>query len=731
MSSKRMRTTKNMNHAKHAKKLLCCVLTGCLLAGMMPSAALAETGEPNAPEVPTTAETPATAEASKAPAAPTAPTAPETPTVSETPKAPTAPEIPTTPATPAAIEVPEAPTADGAPAGQSDADGDEYGISLLGIDADGSVSYLDYNEKTGEMDTKTITKDTPYTVVTNSAVAVTWEAGWYVVEDPDVKIDGTVTFTGDVRLILCDDAELTVTGGITDDDYLSRTLTIYGQSDATDDTAHTGRLIVQNTDDNGICASRGLVVNGGVVDATGGIWSPWGGGYSYGIDASVTVHGGSVTGRGGDGKEESYGIYAHKLIVTGGRLCGTSNENAALNAGIYVISGFYDITGGEFVGDTEFTNISGGYYISGGSFTQKLIVSASGKSVTDLLYENCVFRTIGAAAPLRWSEVENKIYLEHVSVALCTHDVPDSDGKCPCCHAALRASLTSGAATTYYTYCEYAIDAAGAGDTVTLLADDTYSVYCTSKSCILDLNGKILDRLRVTITPIIVTDSAGGGKVVWLSTAGGVEISELLQEGYIFKGDDSEWYDGTHNAGATSIKNVTVRHPLLSLTPASSGLTTGYKAEATAVINAKVQGTDGVEPVNYQWYVKNRSDSDFGEPETATGAAFHFPEGKAVGAYEVKCEADCDGYLLSQTVTVTVSQPSSSGGGSSAPIIAPSEKPSDQPENKPAPDRIELLHAIWRMPFRLISILHLPTLSFSRLTWERMLDLILCYIDPQ
>ena len=66
-----------------------------------------------------------------------------------------------------------------------------------------SVSYIDGSGMEQSCET--------YTVVTDSTT--TWNAGWYVVNS-NVAITGRITCSGDVNLILCDNASLTVTDSV-------------------------------------------------------------------------------------------------------------------------------------------------------------------------------------------------------------------------------------------------------------------------------------------------------------------------------------------------------------------------------------------------------------------------------------------------------------------------------------------------------------------------------------
>lgn len=247
-----------------------------------------------------------------------------------------------------------------------------------------------------------------------------------------VTIEGTVTYNGDVHLILCDGAALTVNGGIASkDDSSGNKLNIYGQ------TNNTGKLTVSNENGAGIYAFGGLTVHGGVIDAAGNEDENEESCGIYTFMGKLTVNGGSVTGRGGDGTAGSYGIYASKLEVYGGTIDGTHADTEGDSADIY--GDIVYIYGGTFTADVV-GNIwcpsSSVIYgeISGGTFEKKLSVHDGGDAadVTDLLGDGYVFQTANDEAPLLWENVKNQKTLENVTVVPCPHSMKE-DGTCCYC----------------------------------------------------------------------------------------------------------------------------------------------------------------------------------------------------------------------------------------------------------------------------------------------------------
>ena len=168
-------------------------------------------------------------------------------------------------------------------------------------------------------------------VVLDSTVTA-WEGGKTYCVDSNVTINARIAFSGDVKLILCDGATLTVSGMSVKP---SDSLTIYAQ------TAGTGTLVAnggigglsnnnaQTVENNG----GNITIHGGVINATGWDYGAGIGGSVYGAAGTVTIYGGRVTaiggGKGGAGigggvgsvasvKQDSFvNIYGGNVTATG------------------------------------------------------------------------------------------------------------------------------------------------------------------------------------------------------------------------------------------------------------------------------------------------------------------------------------------------------------------------------------------------------------------------------
>ena len=188
------------------------------------------------------------------------------------------------------------------------------------------VTYL--NENGTE---QTLTEN--YTTIDSNNIPTAWTTGWYVVDD-DVTIGSRVTVTGDVKLILKDDSNLTVNGGIDVTDPNS--FTVYAQS--TSDNMGKLTADASNVDwaagiGGGAGGSGGTItINGGTVDATGGDRGAGIGGGQFGNGGTVTINGGTVDATGGDSGAGIGGGFlgnGDTITINGGTVTATGGADAA------------------------------------------------------------------------------------------------------------------------------------------------------------------------------------------------------------------------------------------------------------------------------------------------------------------------------------------------------------------------------------------------------------------
>ena len=124
------------------------------------------------------------------------------------------------------------------------------------------------------------------TILTGSTASTSLDAGWYAVKGDAVSYNGQLQFSaGDVCLILCDEARLTINSGSTHALLVEGNLTIYGQA------AGNGTLEASATySSSGIRAngSGDIVFNGGIVTAKSS------NGAAVSTNGNIVVNGGSV-----------------------------------------------------------------------------------------------------------------------------------------------------------------------------------------------------------------------------------------------------------------------------------------------------------------------------------------------------------------------------------------------------------------------------------------------------
>ena len=196
----------------------------------------------------------------------------------------------------------------------------------------------------------------PTTYKTVESSVTIWQAGTYVVEG-EVTINGTISLTGDVELIIKDGAKLTAQGISS----YSNNLSIYGQAQM------TGELVV-SSDDDAISSLPTLEVHSAKVTATSsgnnrggflniGTFNVYGGlvdakatgaGYGIGLKAggSLNIYGGEVKAEG-KGNGNYYGILCGSsvnkatLTVYGGKLwAGNADKKAFNNVNLQKGAGF-------------------------------------------------------------------------------------------------------------------------------------------------------------------------------------------------------------------------------------------------------------------------------------------------------------------------------------------------------------------------------------------------------
>ena len=214
-----------------------------------------------------------------------------------------------------------------------------------------TVSYLD---AAGVLQEKPDERTTGVTSETT-----TFSAGWYVVMN-DVTVDSRITCSGDVHLILCDNATLTAPKGITVSG--GNSLTVYAQST---DESTMGALCITEPDNS----------NAGI------------GGSEYSSAGAITINGGNVAvvgGKDGAGIGGSFNRAGGTTTVNGGKVNASGGENGAgIGGGYYGAGGEVTIHGGAVTATGGFggAGIGGGFDGDGGQITVRggTVIAAGGQ----------------------------------------------------------------------------------------------------------------------------------------------------------------------------------------------------------------------------------------------------------------------------------------------------------------------------------------------------------------
>ncbi len=247
------------------------------------------------------------------------------------------------------------------------------GITAFGADG---VRYID--EK-GEEQTYT----GEYTEITAESGVL--EAGWYVVSsDVTVKknseFNGSLRASGDVHLILCDGATLTLTAGFIVS--MDNSLTIYGQKDCTGILTTTGyNGYSYGGAGIGDVRTGTITINGGVINARGATGSSdgTGGSSGAGIGASykLTIDSSPSSDFGYSGTIVINGGIVNATAGKGGAGIGLSSTSRYTGGGtITITGGVVNATGGEMGAGIGGGSYSGGHKIT---ITGGIITATGGK----------------------------------------------------------------------------------------------------------------------------------------------------------------------------------------------------------------------------------------------------------------------------------------------------------------------------------------------------------------
>ena len=398
--------------------------------------------------------------------------------------------------------------------------------------------------------------------------------------------------------------------------------------------------------------------------------------------ANITIKNGSLvnTQTGPAGGASATELVA--LKISGGtvaldnvNLTSGINSEGKHSSALYITGGSLTVTGSTFTGEVGvFCENSGtrpALSIADATLNNGILYWVADAQASDTAGLEAIFadgsmlfdqngKYIDLARKEYWHiEIENVeaifLYTEKCIVKPHTHKVVN--GACEC-GATFAASVTQNGAVTYYKDFHTALNAAKAGDTLTLLKDVPGDVTATiDKAITFDLNGHRIYDLTVECK-IILKDSAGGtGKIAeWLRVENGLNIGDLLDEGYALRNAGTgAWYGETEQ----TVGNVTVQQaPITSVTltalnadgtDASTsipyGTTNGIK------LSASCDAKPGAGELSCQWYTIGGTLQLI---DGATEPVYQLPADLSVGEYTYRVTFTADGYSKSADITITV-----------------------------------------------------------------------------
>ena len=396
--------------------------------------------------------------------------------------------------------------------------------------------------------------------------------------------------------------------------------------------------------------------------------------------ANITIKNGSLvnTQPGYAGSATSTNLVA--LKISGGtvaldnvNLTSGINSEGERTSALYITGGSLTVTGSTFTGEVtvrcENSDTRPALSIADATLNNGILYGVAGIQASDTAGLEAIFadgsmlfdqnsKYIDLASKEYWYLEEDGasfFYTKKCIVKPHTHEV--MNGACKC-GATFAASVTQNGTVTYYKDFHTALDAAKAGDTLTLLADVQGDVTVTiDKEITFDLNGHRIYDLTVECK-ITLKDSAGGtGKIAeWLRVENGLHIGDLLEKGYALRNTGTgAWYGETEQ----TVGNVTVQQaPITSVTltalnadgtDASTsipyGTTNGIKLSASCDVKP------GAGELSCQWYTIGGTLQLI---DGATELVYQLPADLSVGEYTYRVTFTADGYSKSADIPITV-----------------------------------------------------------------------------
>ena len=348
------------------------------------------------------------------------------------------------------------------------------------------------------------------------------------------------------------------------------------------------------------------------------------------------------------------------------------NSEGKHSSALYITGGSLTVTGSTFTGEVgvfcEHSGTRPALSIADATLNNGIFYWVADAQASDTAGLEAIFadgsmlfdqddKYIDLASKEYW-HIENVgaifLYTEGCIVKPHTHKVVN--GACEC-GATFAASVTQNGTVTYYKDFHTALNAAKAGDTLTLLKDVPGDVTATiDKAITFDLNGHRIYDLTVECK-IILKDSAGGtGKIAeWLRVENGLHIGDLLEEGYALRNAETgAWYGETEQ----TVGNVTVQQaPITSVTLTAlntdgTDASTSIPYGTTGGIKLSASCTrQGAGELSCQWYTIGGTLQLI---DGATKPVYQLPADLSVGRHTYRVTFTADGYSKSADITITV-----------------------------------------------------------------------------
>ena len=386
----------------------------------------------------------------------------------------------------------------------------------------------------------------------------------------------------------------------------------------------------------------------------------------------------------------------NNITAVGGTVTNWTNQKIAIPVIVSMNGSTVVFDGGVYTGGIQISNNgsnAGNIVLKSGTFrkgenTYSIKTEVEGKHLSDYLDSDSQFWKDNAISDLS-SAAET---VDEVTVYPCNHNW--KNGHCTICqkvcdHAAaedgsmaaatcpicgLEVAVAEVNTTKYFADLSKAIAYAGdnTGSTVKLLKSVT-GIVAIDKVFTLDLNGQTVDTLNVSAKATIKDSGATKGIIATLrvSSDNGLTISDLLEEGYAFRGSDGTWRLETERVTG----NVIVQEvPIKSITAENPTPTAEYGKTSEVTLTAIIKESSEEGMLSYQWY---KIGGSLILVEGATNSTYQLPSDLNAGTYTYRLTVTKDGYQKSCDFNVTVNKSTPTGTPKYTAITTSDKKLSD------------------------------------------------------